>query len=138
MLSELDQPEALEQFVCFLLSLFTWHMTHIETKHDVLFNRPPRQQQWLLRHIAGLASSYHISIAIKHNMPLSWLIDAGDNVEERTLTTTTWPDQCHKLAWSNGHIDGPEHLDTTLAIAKNFCHSLNEELIRRIHIPTSP
>src|SRR6266567_824169 len=129
MLRKLNQSKALEQFVRLLLGLLAWHMANIETEHYILLNRTPRQQQGLLRHIAGLASACCIGIAIKNNAARSRLVNTSNNVEERAFATAARPDQRHKFALSDRHISGLEHLNAAFPVTINFCHTLNEKFI---------
>src|SRR2546430_15584922 len=63
-LGEVCQSETLEQFIGFLLRLFTRGVADIKAQHDILLNCSPWQEQRLLRHVASFAGAYFAGFAI--------------------------------------------------------------------------
>ena len=91
----------------FLLCLLAWNMAHIQSEHDILFNRAPRQEQRLLEHIARLASPLCPGIAIDSNHSCARLINPCYDIEERTFSTPARTNHADEFAAGYGKIPHP-------------------------------
>ena len=58
----------------------------------------PGQQQVALRHITDVAEARRVDIAMQRDLAAGWLLQPGDQREQRRLATAAWPDQCDELA----------------------------------------
>src|SRR5579884_848648 len=102
-------------------------MAHIQSEHDILFNRAPRQEQWLLEHIAGLSSPLCPGISIDSNYSCTRLINPCHDIEERTFPTSARPDERHKFALGDRQVNWSKRLQQPSPITIDSSDTLHDK-----------